>query len=70
MLNIWPRSVSSRNLYCCAVLAGLPSRHKLSHYVVSPGQQLAISPPRFSPSAASSTVVLIIGLRHPQSPPT
>ena len=25
-------AASSRNGYCCAVLAGLPSRHKLSHY--------------------------------------
>lgn len=33
-----PQAVSSRNLYCCAVLAGLPSRHKLSYYAGASGQ--------------------------------
>ena len=35
-IGLW--SVSSRNLYCCAVLASLLSRHKLSYYANPPGQ--------------------------------
>ena len=36
-IGLW--SVSSRNLYCCAVLASLLSRHKLSYCAHSPRQK-------------------------------